>query len=324
VLVELERYDEALEMFGRCLRLDPHDASARYEMAYIKFRQGRHSEALDELDAPTRTAHDEWEAHNLRGICLLGLGRYDEALAAFGHALLLTDDMHTQVTLLERVIAVERHREFRRLRSMKDQLYAEDGVVCLGSAQDDGLVVNEAHDYHFTYPDIGTTLQRLLGLMRSGQAQLTAVAPLDGMAQPLAHALCAALGLELRGFNDLRPDDKALLVLGVAREAELLSLAVERVPCPAVCFCLGLNWLRHSRLLPDIAGMVVHGSCSVPWEPELRRLRSSGASPSVIAAYLADASARVGAAVRDTPPDANLARQIRYYTRLHRRLSFPL
>jgi hypothetical protein len=39
-------------------------------------------------------------------------------------------------------------------------------------------------------------------------------------------------------------------------------------------FCLGLNWLRHSKVLPDVTGIVSRGACSVPWESELRRLRS--------------------------------------------------
>ena len=75
-------------------------------------------------------------------------------------------------------------------------------------------------------------------------------------------------------------------------------------------FCLGLNWLRHSKVLPDVTGIVARGACSVPWESELRRLRSDGAPPEQIAECQRRAAEQIVAATHDTPPDANLARQI--------------
>ena len=86
-------------------------------------------------------------------------------------------------------------------------------------------------------------------------------------------------------------------------------------------FCLGLNWLRHSKVLPDVTGIVSRGACSVPWESELRRLRSDGAPPEQIAECQRRAAEQIVAATHDTPPDANLARQIFYYSR-HRNLRF--
>jgi len=113
-----------------------------------------------------------------------------------------------------------------------------------------------------------------------------------------------------------------LLVLAVGREAELLKLAAERVPGEAITFCLGLNWLRHSKLLPDVTGIIARSACSVPWEPELRRLRSDGAPHEQVAACLARAAAQIVAAVHDMPPSPTLARQVRYYSRRHRHLRF--
>jgi hypothetical protein len=42
-----------------------------------------------------------------------------------------------------------------------------------------------------------------------------------------------------------------------------LKLAIERIPGAAMTFCLGLNWLRHSKVLPDVTGIVARGACSV-------------------------------------------------------------
>jgi hypothetical protein len=125
-----------------------------------------------------------------------------------------------------------------------------------------------------------------------------------------------------RATHDVQPGDLPLLVMAVGREAELLELAVERIPGGQVTFCLGLNWLRRASLLPDIVGIVAREACSVPWEPELRRLRSDGAAPERIATCLADAAARITAAARDTTPDPNIAQQIAYYAEAHVRVRF--
>jgi hypothetical protein len=67
-----------------------------------------------------------------------------------------------------------------------------------------------------------------------------------------------------------------------------------------------------------VTGVIARGACSVPWEPELRRLRSDGARPEQLSACLGRAAEQIVAAVRDTPPDPNLARQAHYYCRHHR------
>jgi hypothetical protein len=193
-------------------------------------------------------------------------------------------------------------------------------VVYLGSAQDDGVRLEEFQDYHFTYPDIGTTLQRFMAIHAGLGWNVTCVVALDRQAGPLAQALAQLLDVPQRRSDDIRPDDLPLLAQAVGREAELLKLAIERVPGEALTFCLGLNWLRHNKTLPDITGIVARGACSVPWEPELRRLRSDGAPPEQIAACQRRAAEQIVAATHDTP-DTNLARQVRYYTR-HRNLRF--
>ncbi len=324
VLVELERYEEALDVFQRCLRLKPGDSATHYEIGFIHFSRGEFGAALDHLQLPLRSYPEDWEVHNLIGKCYLGLRRYDEALSAFGCALMLAQTTLAQAELLDNITMVARHREFRSLNSTKDQLYAQDGVVYLGSAQDDGLKVAEAQDYHFTYPDIGTTLQRLIALYQSYRWQFSAIVAVDKMAEPLALALAQLLKLPVRTVAELHEDDTALLVMAVAREVELLLLTIERAPCATVSFCLGLNWLRHSRtVLPELIGIAARGSCSVPWEPELRRLRADGAPAPQIAACIANATSQIIQAVRETPLDDNLPSQVRYYTRKHRRLNLP-
>jgi tetratricopeptide (TPR) repeat protein len=323
VLVELGRHEEALQAFEQCLRLAPDDPATLYELGYIHFSRGDYGAAVERLQAPLRLYPDDWEIYNLLGCCYLGLRRFDDALAALGRALVLAPDAGDQATLLAQIATVERHREFRSLGSAKDQMYAQEGVVYLGSAQDDGLRLREVEDYHFTYPDIGTTLQRFLALQQGYRWQFGAVVALDKASRPLAQAIAQAADLPFCACDALRPDTVALLVIAVAREPELLELTLERLPCQPVTFCLGLNWLRRSRLLPDLIGIAARNACSVPWEGELRRLRADGAPPEQIDACLQRAADGILTSLRDTPLDSNLPRQVRYYTRSHRRLSFP-
>ncbi len=321
VLIELERYEEALESFQRCLQFVPDDSATHLEIGYIHLSRGDYHQALNHLQLPLRAYPEDWEVHNLLGKCHLGLRRYEEAMNSFGQALLLAGAPRAQAELLDNIATVNRHREFRHLHSVKDQLYAEEGVIYLGSAQDDGLHVATAHTFHFTYPDVATTLQRLVALVKSADWRFTAVLPADTLTRPLADALAKLLDVPLRRAEELSAEDKALLIIAVAREPELLQLTIERLPCPTTTFCLGLNWQRHSRIVPDLIGIAAHTGCSVPWEAELRRLRADGAQPAQINTCIAHASAQIIQAVQETPVDANLPRQIRYYTRTHRRVN---
>jgi tetratricopeptide (TPR) repeat protein len=322
ILIEIGRYDEAQAAFERCLDRAPHDATTHYEIAHILFLRDDYSAALERLQIPLQEFPEDWEVHHLAGCCYLRLGDYVQAMTAFGSMLRLTMQPVVQAEAIELIETVERYREVGTPRSLKDRLYAEHGVVQLGSTQDNGISLREYSDYHFTYPDIGITLQRLQALLRGCEWRFTCVVALDRLARPLVDALAALLNLPARYADDVQPTDLPLLVLGIGREAELLDLALERSVSEVVTFCLGLNWLRHRSALPDITGVIARGNCSVPWEAELRRLRADGAPAGQIDACIDRAKEQILAAVRDTPPDKTLARQVRYYTHRFHRLRF--
>ena len=321
VLVELGRYDEALTAFQRCLALEPEDAASHYEIGLIHFVKGEYQAALDRLQLPLREYPDDWEIHHLIGSCQLRLSLFDEALHSFGVALRLAPRRTAQAEVIEQIHMISRYREIGEPRWAKDRLYAEHGVVYLGSAQDDGLHLDECQEYHFTYPDIGTTLRRFIAIQADLGWRCTCVVALDHQAAPLADALALLLNLPRQRANSILPGELPLLVLAVGREAELLKLAVERIPGAALIFCLGLNWLRHSQVWPDIIGVVARGACTVPWEPELRRLRCDGAGSEQIDACQKHAADKIVAATCDLAYDPNIELQIDYY-RVHSNLRF--
>jgi tetratricopeptide (TPR) repeat protein len=322
ILVELQRYEEALDVFATCLQQEPGDAATHYEMAFVYYTNKQFPEALAHLQIPRQNYPDDWEVLCLQGKCLLGTRQYDLALAAFEQAYTLANMPQIELEMLDNIIMVERYQEFETLNTLKDKMYAEEGVIYLGSTQDDGLRMQATGDYHFTYPDIATTLNRFMRLQQAYQWNFTALVAVDRLAEPLTLALSRLLHLPICTVDELQPFDTPLLVMAVAREVELLLLTIERSPCPVITFCLGLNWMRHSSVLPDITGIAANGLCSVPWEPELRRLYADRAPVEQREACVQQAFAAVLQAVQETPHNANIVQQVHYYTEHHTRLSF--
>jgi Tfp pilus assembly protein PilF len=313
VLADLGRYDEALAGFRRCLDLVPDDPAARYAIAIIQFQRGAYEDALQHLRRALPALGEEWEIHHLIGACQLRLGDYDAAQAAFERALALTARSDAREQVGERLAALARYRAADPPCGLKDRLYAERGVALLGSAQDDGLNVAECQDYYFTYPDIAATIRRLAAQAAHGGWRVSCVVAADRLSHPLAAAVAGELDIPLLRPDEARPGEMALAVLAVGRAPELLELVTRRIPGPAISFCLGLNWLRQSDVLPDVTGVIVRGGCGVPWEAELRRLRALGAPADQVEQCLARAASAIRAALAEAPHEPNLAEQVEYY-----------
>lgn len=324
LLVELGRHEEALEALRQCLNQEPGDAPTHYEIARLHFSCGCFREALSHLHIPLHCYADDWDVYILMGQCYLGLHDYAEALNLFEQALVLAPTPQSEAEVLEHIATVERFREFRAdvPLHLKDRLYAQHGVVFLGSACDDGLDGSIAEEYHLTYPDIAVTLHRFVSLLKSSHWQLTAIVAADMLAQPVARSLARLLRLPLRLPQAIAAEDRTLLVLAVGRVSELMSFTLDHLPGHTVSFCLGVNWLRHSDVLPNIIGVMARWLCSVPWEPELARLQANGSSRDQTDACIGLAEDEIGRAMEKTVPDPNIALQVYYYTRWHRRLGF--
>lgn len=307
LLIELGRYDEALIWLQRCQAIDSLDPVIHYQVASAQFLLGNYTDALASLQQPLRACGTDWEVQYLVGNCHFRLGNYDAAHTAFRAALSIAPGTALQRRINERLRAVERYNELGSSNSPRDRIYAEHGVIYLGSAQDDGRSRSEPFEYHFTYPDIGATLQRFLVTYNSLELRPTCVVALDRNGQPLAQALSQLLALPQRDITMIQPADHALLVLAIGREAELLRLALERIPGSAITFCLGLTWLRHHETLPDITGVITRGTCSVPWESELRRLCSLMAPAAQVKHCIDLATTEIMAAIHPTALDAEVA-----------------
>lgn len=86
-----DRLDEAAAGYRRLLELDPNDNQAFYHLAEIHAAREEYEAALEVLAGLEATGEERAPAHNLKGECLLSLGRLDEAEAEFRLALEMDD-----------------------------------------------------------------------------------------------------------------------------------------------------------------------------------------------------------------------------------------
>lgn len=85
----LGRYDEAIEAFGRALRMNPAHGAALLHRAFAYLRSGRLDAALADFDSAATGMPDNARAHYGRAETLMKLGRHAEALNAARRSLAL-------------------------------------------------------------------------------------------------------------------------------------------------------------------------------------------------------------------------------------------
>jgi len=311
VLVELERYAEAKEAFGRCLTIDPGDPSSRYELAYAQFADGQFSEALAQFQSLLEQYPEDWELKFAIADCQMGLGDYAAAENTLQAALREAPPTADLTGIRQAWLRARRYLEFPGSvqDNLKNRLYADHGIVLLGTGHDDGLDIPVYTDHTFTYRDIALTLCRLWNMIQAGGWHFTAVTSVDEDSMPLAIALSGMLDVPLLGVEELRSDDLVLLVLARGDRPELFEVTLEHVPDRVLSFALAITWPAQEGLLTDLVGVRATGTCTLPWQRQ--RKRSAEA-----------AAASIFRALTIVPDDDNVAQQTSYYTQDHRLLRF--
>lgn len=282
LLSKLERFDEALETYQHCLALAPNNPTLLYELLLTRCRLGEYSSVLEELDAHSDLR--PWQQACLRGYCLEGLQRYNEAREAFQAALAESENPTSQ-TIVADIARIEQRQSEQQHRSLPD-LLAQSNCIYLGNTCEKGLPRPIESHYHFTYPDIARTLHCLQTLHRQQPWSWKVIVSLDKTSQPLANAIAQLFDLPLRSLNDLRPDDSALIVATSSHNGDIFRLATERIPCAFTSFCLSFQEQASRQVIPDIIGVISQHHATLPWEAELRKLRSTAAPVEHIQACL--------------------------------------
>ena len=90
VLYQLQRYANAAEVFGQCLRLDDRSARVSYKLALSHYRDGNIDAALTAVTQTVRLDERMADAYYLLGICLREKRRMSDALPALEKAIALS------------------------------------------------------------------------------------------------------------------------------------------------------------------------------------------------------------------------------------------
>lgn len=310
-LADLERYDEAGEAFSRCLSIEDDDPPARYELACVQYAQDHFGAALTRFESLLEEYPDDWQLKSAIADCQLALGDYAAAESTLREAVRMAPDDVDSAALREGLLVARRHREFSPSHAMgcKDLLYADHGVIVLGSGRDDGLDVPMYQDYTFTYSDVATTCSRMLAMSSALSWPFNAIVPVEEDSKPLAIALAQLLEVPALGVEELRDEDLALVVLAVGTQSELFEVTLEHMPCPVLSFALALAWEPHKSAVPDIVGVHGSGKFTLPWK-RLPKRSAEAAAASILRALAV------------APEEDNQAQQIAYYRRQHTLLRF--
>jgi lipoprotein NlpI len=310
-LRDIERFSEAQEAFQRCLDLDPEDPQTHYEMASVLFTQGAFGQALQSLQAIAGDRPHDPDLQLALADCHLALKDYDAAERVLVGALERAESEDHRASLLDALCVTRRHREFvsKETLSVKDLLYALQGVVCLGCRRDDGLEIPLYEDYAFTYADVAATCRRLLSLQLHLGGSFDAVCAVDAHALPLTLALGTLLSVPTRALGELRQDELTLVVLATVLHPELWLVTLEHITTPTRSFALAMTWQPDRAPAADLVGIPCSGSCLLPSRREPKP-SPVAASESILRAYA------------DQSEDENLTAQIAYYGKDHRLLRF--
>jgi tetratricopeptide (TPR) repeat protein len=311
VLTELEQYAEAAELYGRCLTLDSEDPSAHYELGYTLCGQCKFAEALTQFQALVEKYPEDWELRFALADCHMGLKDHAAAERELRHALHSAPPHVDTAAVREALLAAWRHQEFPPPSKLgwKDLLYAEYGVMGLGSSRDDGLAIPIYEGYDFGLHDIAVTVSRLLHLVREHDWRFTAVASMDADSMPIALALSQVLEAPTLRVEELHEEDFSLLVLAIGKQPELCDVTLEHVAGRMLSFALALTWPLEQGPITDIVGVQCTGTCTLPWQ-RMRKPIPKAAATSLLRALATG------------PEEGNQLQQVAYYTQDHKLLRF--
>jgi tetratricopeptide (TPR) repeat protein len=74
-LIQLMRYDEALEVFNKVCLVYPGNSQSYYKKAVIRVQQGNYTQALSEVDQAIKRAERAFPLWEMRAAILRKLGR---------------------------------------------------------------------------------------------------------------------------------------------------------------------------------------------------------------------------------------------------------
>lgn len=110
VLVQQERFREAIGVYGQALKLAPAVLPIRLNLGLAYFKSGQLAPAVEQFSVILKKQPDHQQARQLRAMSLLELERYEEAVQDYS-ALLPSQDVNVRLGLASAYLRLDRAAE---------------------------------------------------------------------------------------------------------------------------------------------------------------------------------------------------------------------
>lgn len=219
---------------------------------------------------------------------------------------------------------------------IKDRLYIDQEILCLGGDQDDGIKIPIYQNYELQYTDFARSIQRFLAFKRVFKWNITCTVFQDKESLPLANALAYLMEIPVKSISRVQSSDRVLLCYTLLKELDPLVAALSKLNKKSrnvISFAAAVVFPMSSEgLLPDIIGIPVGREVSLPWTDRLLNGETTASSPSTRenrffrprhashatqetgpSSTSTDISQNILTALYDILEDRNLEAQISYY-----------
>lgn len=260
----LGRYPDAVDSLGKSLSLE-ENPMAYFNLGEIALRQGMPGVALNFFEKAFDLAPREPVILKAAANGYLRAGEYGKAGKMLLMLLEIDDENPDTQDMVDRY---NRYREFEQpvgeggsgYPETKTRIYADYGVICLGTDWDDGLEIPEYSSHNFSLKGIAVVLWRLAGLVTYLGVTVSTIVPVDDQSKPLALAIAKLLNSPVKDPGQVTRFEQVLLVQAVDRNGRAFQEVLREVSRRAggwIGFILGVRSLekfpRGQR--PDIIGI---------------------------------------------------------------------
>ena len=287
IYLTMRRYDLAEDKLKKVLQLEfPLSPSlletmttmARKGLINIYLRTGRFSDAIAQQQSLLDRAPEDVQIIRALAESYRHLGQNRKARILLQRAIELAqyageDGLRKQLERKLQAVSFPDGTEY----GLKEQLYAEQGSICLGTAGDDGIeLVARQADVPLTLDEICVTLSRLVAVTLAFSWNLTCLVPVDKPSGPIAAIIGSLLELPVKTPATVAEQD-AVLVCQMHFQSQqpmtTLLRTITKQTAAVISFAL-LAAVRRRDMgwAPDVIGIPIEEVWHAPRQSWLSRL----------------------------------------------------
>jgi tetratricopeptide (TPR) repeat protein/HEAT repeat protein len=332
IYLKMRRYDIAEEKLKKVLYLDlPFPPSLINEMkktalnglAHIYLRTGRISDAIEQQKILLKQFPESIHVIQMLAESHRRLGENHEAGVLLRKAVELAkySGRHPEVEQLERKLRAVGFPDGTEF-GIKEQLYADYGSICLGTASDNGIQLEARYTLNpLSSEELAVTLRRLAAFIRAFSWTITCIGSVDKHSALLSSVMASFLNVPMKAMSKVTDHDHVLLgqiLFKTSKQTKKMLKKLRKRTDSVITFALfALVNDQDQEYMPDIIGIPVqkdaNGSRRNSGHIFPRSSQetpffeiSEAISPDTFFQHLSDM-------LYDLPEEENVAQQIAYY-----------